>query len=349
MAGRLRRLWHARRLARLLGAAQELPVLLAGLELGLFASLREPRDAETLAARHGLAPDLAAAWLRAAHAQGLVQRAPEAGDGSAARWQVAPFAAWLLDDPDADAFRALAGQAGRSYAPVLAQLPELLKGAPRPAQGADPAEAERIAAASRLVHGRTLAALRRVPGADRARHLLDVGCGQAATLAALLARRRDARGVGVELDPAVAEEARRRLGEAGVSRRARIEVGDVLRMPLAERGFDLVLVSHLFPYFDAEERDALLRRARGLLAPGGVVAIQTPCAEGPDWARRAGLLAPVAAFDLFLRAHRDLHGLPTPDELRARLAQAGFPETGEVAVVPGGLLRIVWGRVPRTA
>ncbi|MDX1649083.1 MAG: class I SAM-dependent methyltransferase, partial [Myxococcota bacterium] len=269
--------------------------------------------------------------------------APEAP----ARWRAGAFAAWLVEDPDADALQALAGQAGRSYAPQLARLPELLKGAPRPAHGDDPAQARRIAAASRLTHGRTLAALRRVPGADRARHLLDLGCGQAATLAALLARRRDARGVGVELDPAVAEEARERLREAGVSRRGRVEVGDVLRMPLAERGFDLVLVSHLFPYFDADERDALLRRAHGLLAPGGVVAIQTPCAEGPAWARRAGLLGSVAAFDLFLRTHRDLHGLPTPGELRGRLADAGFGETGEVAVLPGGLLRIVWGRVPR--
>jgi hypothetical protein len=77
-----------------------------------------------------------------------------------------------------------------------------------------------------------------------------------------------------------------------------------------------------------------------------VVAIQTPCAAGGRLAREAGLLAPFAAFDLYLRAHRDLHGLPTPEELHGRLAEAGFEASGEVPIVPGGALRFVWGRAP---
>lgn len=324
-------------------------MLLAGLELGLFESLREARSAEDLAARHGLAPDLVEAWLRAAHAQGLVQE--EAGTagtpGAAPRWRTAGFPAWLLDDPDAEALQALLGQVGRSHAPLLARLPALMKGAPRPAStapGAEPETARRVAAASRLTERAALRALRRVPGSRRARRILDVGCGHATVLAALLARRRDARGVGIELDPDVAEEARRRLAEAQVSRRAEIRVGDALTVPLPEPGFDLALVSHAFPYFGSDERDALLRRLRQLLVDDGVLAIQTPCADGGALPRRLGLLAPAAAFDLFLRAHRDLHGLPSAGELHARLREAGFAEVGEVPLLPGGALQLVWGR-----
>jgi hypothetical protein len=51
-------------------------------------------------------------------------------------------------------------------------------------------------------------------------------------------------------------------------------------------------------------------------------------------------------MDLFLRSHRDLHGLPAPSELHVQLREAGFAASGEVGVLPGGTLRIVWARAP---
>jgi hypothetical protein len=56
-----------------------------------------------------------------------------------------------------------------------------------------------------------------------------------------------------------------------------------------------------------------------------------------------GLQAGAALFDLLLRAHRNLHGLPAVRDVHQALRDAGFAQTGEVPVVPGGAVRFVWG------
>jgi len=51
-----------------------------------------------------------------------------------------------------------------------------------------------------------------------------------------------------------------------------------------------------------------------------------------------------ASFDLYLRCHRNLYGLPEPPRVVEALREAGFSSTGEVAVLPGGTSRYVWAR-----
>jgi SAM-dependent methyltransferase len=335
MRGELERLRHGRRLALTLAGQLRVSLLRAGIHQGLFEALREPRDAAELARRQGLAADLVAAWLRAAEAHDLLERRGE-------RWVIGSFVRWLLDAPEAAALHAMLDQADLTYAPVLRRLPELMKGAERPTYGA-PDEALRAAAAARLLERRALDALAHVPRARHARRVLDAGCGYGTYLAGLLQRHRDARGVGVELDPAVAEEARRVLREAEVSRRGEIRVGDFTTLELGG-GFDLVLLNNDVHYFAEAERGALLRRARELLLPGGTLAIQTAVASGGRLARLLGNAPLVATFDLFLRAHRNLHGLPPPAELVRALREAGFADVGQVPIVPDGTAAYVWGR-----
>jgi len=326
----------ARRLARVLRGATELALLRAGLELGLFEALRTPQGATELAERLGLAGDLVAAWLRTAELHGLLRAEGE-------RFALAPFARWLLDAPESASLQAALDQAALAWLPRLGTLPALMKGAERPLWGT-PEEARRTASLSRLLEGRALTALVRVPGVSRARRVLDVGCGQGTYLAGFLARHRDARGVGIELDPAVAEEARHTLREAQVSRRGEIRAGDFLTMALPPEGFDLALLNQSLHYFAPAARGALFRRVREQLAAGGVVAVQTAVVDRDRISRLLGSAASTATFDLFLRCHRNLYGLPDPVELADALREAGFPETGEVAVVPGGSTRFVWGR-----
>jgi SAM-dependent methyltransferase len=332
----------ARRLARVLRGATELALLRTGLELGLFEALRAARPgsivAAELAARLGLAPDLVEAWVNAAHLHGLLEMDDE-GFGPTA------FPRWLLDAPESASLRAALDQAALSWLPRLGTLPELMKGAERPAWGT-PEEARRTAAVSRLLETRALAALARIPGVRRARRVLDIGCGQGAYLAGFLVRHRDARGIGVELDPAIADEARRTLQEAQVSRRGEIRTGDFLAMPIPSEGFDLALLNQSMHYFAPAARAALFRRLREHLSPRGIVAIQTAVPASDLASRLLGTAAGTATFDLFLRCHRNLYGLPDPGELARALQQAGFAEFGEVAVVPGGSTRFVWGRLP---
>lgn len=328
----------ARRLARVLRGATELALLRAGLELGLFEALRTPRSAAELAERLGLEPDLVEAWLRAADSHGLLGAEGE-------RYRLARFTRWLLDAPEAASLHAALDQAALAWLPRLGELPALMKGAERPLWGT-PEEARRTASLTRMLEGRALAALGRVPGVRDARRVLDVGCGQGTYLAGFLVRYRDARGLGIELDPAVAEEARRTLREAQVWRRGEIRVGDFLSMTLPPEGFDLVLLNQSLHYFAPAERAALFRRIREQLAARGVLAIQSAVAVRDPLSRALGTAGSVAALDLFLRCHRNLYGLPDPRELAGQLREAGFAETGEVAVVPGGSTRFVWARVP---
>jgi SAM-dependent methyltransferase len=328
----------ARRLARVLEGATQLALLRTGLELGLFEALRTPQGEAALAERLGLAPDLVAAWLRAARANRLLDER----DGA---YALGSLPRWLLDAPEAASLHAALDQAALAWLPRLATLPALMKGAERPAWGT-PEEARRTASVSRLLEGRALAALGRIPGVRGARRVLDVGCGQGSYLAGFLLRHRDAHGVGVELDPTVAEEARRTLQEAQVSRRAEIRSGDFLAMPLPSEGFDLALLNQSMHYFAPAARAALFRRLREHLSPRGIVAIQTAVPASDLASRLLGTAAGTATFDLFLRCHRNLYGLPDPGELARALQQAGFAEFGEVAVVPGGSTRFVWGRLP---
>jgi len=329
---------HTRRLGGLLRAHFQSALLRAGLRSGLFAALRQPARAPELAEREQLAPDLTAAFLQAAHAHGLLQRRGE-------RFRLSRFVRWLLDAPEAEAALALLEQASLSYEPVLARLPELLHGAERPLWGG-PQAMLRAALASRLGERRAVAALVRVPGVRSARHILDVGCGTGGYLVDLLGRYRDALGVGVELDASLAERARANLRAAGVHRRAEILVGDYTEVDPGRSGFDLVLLNQDLHYFGGAERRRLFERILGQLAPGGVLAIQTPVVQEDALSRAMGLAATLASFDLFLRAHRNLYGLPEPEALRAALTEIGFQEVGEVPIVPGGALRYVWARAP---
>jgi len=327
---------HARRLASTLDGFTRVYLLRTGVQLGLFEALREARTAVELAEHLGLAPDLVAAWLRAAGAQGLVKRE---GD----RFRLGSFAAWLLDSPRLAELQALLDQTVLGVAPRLESLGALMKGGERPVFGAG-AEALRAAAIPRLVEGRALQALARVPGARTARRVLDVGCGFGTYLAGLLRRYRDAHGLGIELDPHVAEEARRVLREAEVSRRGEIRVGDFMTMDLPKGTYDLILVNHGLHHFAPPERGALLRRARSRVSERGVVAIQTATASRDPLARWLGSATWVASLDLYLRTHRNLYGLPEADELESTLAQSGFRATGVVPILPGGSVVYAWGR-----
>ena len=326
---------HGRALAQALDAFAQLPLLRTGLRLGLFEALRTPQDPDALADRLGLARDLVAAWARNLQAAGWLQK-----KGDAVR--LAPVTVWLLDAAEAQALHALLEYAVDTMADRLGALPELMKGAERPPFGSSE-EARRMAAITRLVEPRALRAIESIPGARRPQRVLDIGCGRGDYLAELLTRFRDAMGLGIEIDPGVAEQARRRLAEADVTRRAEVLVGDFRTLELPRGQFDLILLNHNLHYFAPAERPALLRRARSRLTEDGVVAVQTLVLTEGILPSLLGLQAGAALFDLLLRTHRNLHGLPSASEVHSALRDAGFAATGEVSVVPGGAVRFVWG------
>lgn len=333
----LEQLRFGRRLALAMRGQLELAVLRAGLESGLVDALREPRSAEELAEAKGLELDLVEAWLRAAHAHRLLDR-------HEGRYRRGRYLRWLEEGESGEAAIAMIGQATKSYSPTLARFPDLVRGGDRMPFGLDPEENRRVAIGSRVSEPAALRALRTVPGVRSARRILDVGCGEGTYLIDLLGRHRDAMGTGVEVDPDVAEQARQRIRVTEISRRAQILEGDVLDLDLPRGVFELVLLNNNLHYFDREERRALLEKMHACAAPRGVVCIQTPIVADTVAARAIGARAMLATFDLFLRSHGNLHGLPVLDDLLEMLDEVGFAKSGRRTITPGGMAIYVWAR-----
>lgn len=339
MAASLRDLSRWRSFAGMLSSASRVGLLRTGFQLGLFEVLREPQSAERLADRLGLAPEPVDAWLRAACAYDLLSRSPDLRG----EYRIAGLARWLLDAPESASLIAWLDLAVETHGPGLARLPALMRGAEPPEFGSA-RERERAVAAARLFEQRALEALRRIPGVRSARRLLDIGCGHGSTLTAFLLRHRDATAVGVERDPEMAEQAALRFREAEIARRAEVQVGDFMSIDLPHGTFDLILLEYTLHTFGEDEREPLFRRALERLRSRGVLAILIPVLTRHILARAAGLTEVVAAFDLFLRTHRNLHGLPDLAGLRAALKGVGFGSVGETSVLPGGALVYLWAR-----
>jgi SAM-dependent methyltransferase len=250
----------------------------------------------------------------------------------------------MRDSERAASLRAVVDQTLETQQPIWRRLPELLRGGAKPSFG-DRAAAERAAEISRLTEDAALRALLRIPGAEKAQRVLDVGCGRGTLLVGYLARRRDAQGVGIELDAALAASAREALVKARADRRGEILEGDFMSAEIPG-AFQLITLHHNLYYFAPERWPFVFARVMARLAPGGIAAIGLPV-PGAGWiARASGFDRTLADFDLFLRCHANLHGLPEALVLRRALREAGFRSVEEVPILPGGLERFFVARAP---
>lgn len=105
-----------------------------------------------------------------------------------------------------------------------------------------------------------------VPSA--ARRVLDLGCSSGA-LGAELKRERHAHVVGVEIDPGYASEAQARLDRVVVS-----DVESFLAAEAGEEEFDCVIAADVLEHL--VDPWTALRRATGLLRPGGTAVVSVP-------------------------------------------------------------------------
>ena len=333
--------WHSRAFSLTVSSFTRVHLLRSGLQLGLFELLRQPKTGNQLVQDSQLAPDLLQAWLRAAETQGLIRVTRERDRA----YQVDGLARWLLETPRSKSLIALLDQIVESCGPLFQRMPELLRGAERPDFGTRD-DAERVAEASRLIERRALEALARIPGVRRAKRVLDIGCGYGAYLMGLLLRHRDAHGLGIEQDADVAEIAVRNLEEADLVRRSEVRVGEFMSIDLDAGSFDLILLNNNLYYFAPNTWSALFERIFTRLVPRGLLAIQVPVVSDRATSRLMGHTANTAAFDLYLRAHDNLYGLPDLAQLHAVLRETGFETVAETAFLPGGAARYLWAKAP---
>ncbi|KTT14619.1 trans-aconitate 2-methyltransferase [Pseudacidovorax intermedius] len=109
--------------------------------------------------------------------------------------------------------------------------------------------------------------LARVPLAS-ARRVVDLGCGPGNSTELLARRFPEAQVLGVDNAEPMLADARKRLPEA------RFELGDIARWQPAGEAPDLIYANAALQWVPGHEQ--LLPRLFGLLAPGGVLAVQMP-------------------------------------------------------------------------
>ena len=127
------------------------------------------------------------------------------------------------------------------------------------------------------------------------------GTGKAARLAA--ERFPEAEVLGVDLAPAMVEQARRLLPPK-LADRVRFQVADASALPVPDRAVDLVVLANMIPFFDELDR---------VTAPGGTLVV----------AHVSGPATPIWT---------------PPETLRARLAPLGFGSFEELAAGGGTAL-----------
>lgn len=281
--------------------------LVAAARAGLLKALSDgPLPLERLAARleSGALPELAA-WLDVGVAVG------ELGQGARGYRLVGTLSRALADQKNDDVLAMLEELTGL-HQRLVVDSPALLRENKRLSLADQPGDV--VARSSRLLEPFVEAALAAVVPRRGPFRVLEAGCGSGTYLRHMTELNPELEVVGLELQPQVADQARENLERWGVTKRASVLCEDV-RDHEPDGTFDLVTLHNNIYYFPTEERPSLLSHARNFLCPGGKLLATT--------ATRGGS-ASVSVLNLWGAMTEGCGPLPTPEELCAALAQAGF-------------------------
>lgn len=104
-------------------------------------------------------------------------------------------------------------------------------------------------------------------GVRRNHRVLDLGCGTGTLLVMCSRMHPDAQLVGIDLDPAVLQRARRKLRLAGSQ--ARLELGSATDLPFSGGSFDRVVSTLVIHHLDKEEKRRAFSEIFRVLRSGG--------------------------------------------------------------------------------
>ena len=186
-------------------------------------------------------------------------------------------------------------------------------------------DGEIIARSSRIFEAFQTEAIDRFFPSSGVASLLENGCGSGFYIKYAANRNPSLAGVGLELQPNVADVARRNISEWGLQGRVRIEVGDI-RLKAPDECFSIVTLYNNIYYFPVESRVSLLQHIRQFIKPGGFLLLITCC--------QGGSLG-VEVLNLWGAATLTGGRLPTKPELISQLHDAGFQDVQTIRLIPG--------------
>ncbi len=228
--------------------------------------------------------------------------------------------------PQNDAALALLQEVAGLHAKLISQtVRKLRKGE---LWNLDDQDGEIVARSSRIMEAFQAEAIEQFFLASGMASLLEIGCGSGIYIKYAANRNPSLTAVGLELQPNVAEVARRNISDWGLEERVKIELGDIrLRVP-GDR-FNIVTLYNNIYYFPVESRVSLLQHIRQFIQPGGFLLLITCC--------QAGSLG-VEVLNLWGAATLTGGRLPGKHELIGQLRDAGFPDVQTVRLIPGETL-----------
>lgn len=324
---------HKRAMFRLMSDARSflrLHFLDAAVHTGLAAALHAPATREDLAARLGAQrPELLGALLDLGLALG--ELGLEHG-----RYRARGRSLRAVQAEDGDGLAAMVEAYVTYYNSVYVNLPERLAGGP---QGDYLDWIGPVVARASCLLEPYVAGMLQAEARSRSRlRMLDVGCGSGAYLRLVAEANPAARGVGLEKDPAVVDQARNNLAGWGLGERFRVVAGDLREENSAlDVGFDLILFANLAYYFPPGEREAVYGRLAGLLAEGGGLALVcTFAGHGRD---------PFSAtLDAATCSMQGCWPIPDLAETQAQLARVGLSRQRVERLMPGSTLYGIMAR-----
>jgi SAM-dependent methyltransferase len=186
-------------------------------------------------------------------------------------------------------------------------------------------DGEIVARSSRIMEAFQTEAIDRFFPSSEIASLLEIGCGSGFYIKYAAERNASLTAVGLELQPAVAEVARRNIAEWGLQARVTIEAGDI-RLKAPDECFNIVTLYNNIYYFPVESRVSLLEHVRQFIKPGGFLLLITCC--------QGGSLG-VEVLNLWGAATLSGGRLPTKHELLRQMHEAGFPNVQTIRLAPG--------------
>ncbi len=252
-------------------------LILAGIELGVFNHMSEPKTAETVAAEIGTHPENTRLFLDGLAACDLVTKK----DGTYRNTKVAQE--FLVEASQTYLGELFTFQTQMSMYAGLNDLPELVReGPPPPTPEMDMASGEMWAQfAKSMANSERAGAAQQaarivseLPEFPTLKKMLDLGGGPGLIGTAIVASHPGMSGVIFD-QPAVANVAQAFVGEYGLDDRIEIMGGDYITDSIGE-GYDLVWASATLN-FARDDMDSMVAKIYDSLSPGGVF---ISCSEG---------------------------------------------------------------------
>lgn len=292
-------------------------VVNTGLELNLWLELAEPASLEDLFSVHpSWDKILLDHWLEQAYCLDLLSK-------KGSKYCTTKLGQALETYRD-HGLEAMYKEFTAYWGPCFEQLPALIRQEVAKQTLQSHLEEELISRASLASEPFVLPFLHAKCKEEHWHRVLDIGCGEGTYLQKLLESFEWLEGVGIEINPVVAERAKEQGTKFGS--RLHIICTDALELSEDLGTFDVCLLNNNIYYFNDEQRVTLLKQLKRYLAKDGELGILTALRESDYRSRVFRTHLPQNLMSFFLACHHGFKGLPTEAQIKDLLSKTGFVE-----------------------